>query len=294
VTESTTRRRDGRQRRSIGQKLRRALTDPRYLGRAVLRRTGIRRIVLRAKGRFRAWYPRRRPRVASFIGRARRQRVVHVLHIRKTGGTALKDALASCPKPKGVRMVFHGHSVRLVDIPRRDEVVFFVRDTAPRFVSGFNGRLREGRPRYDVPLSPQERRSLTIFPTPQDLALGLYAEDATTREEADRAMREVRIVGTRLADWLGDAESLNARRDRILLIGWTKTLPADFERLKGLLGLSIECRLPTGDSAHRAPETQVRTLSDAAVANLRRWFADDEPLLAACRSLSDRQQTARA
>lgn len=218
-----------------------------------------------------------------------------MLHIRKTGGTALKDALANCPQPKGARLVFHGHSVRLVDIPRRDEVVFFVRDPASRFVSGFNGRLREGRPRYNVPLSPQERRSLTIFPTPEDLALGLYAEDPTTREEAHRAMREVRIVGTRLADWLGDARSLSARGDRILLIGWTETLPSDFQRLKELLGLSPECRLPTGDSAHRAPETQARTLSDAAVANLRRWFADDEPLLSACRALSDGpQQTASA
>jgi hypothetical protein len=200
------------------------------------------------------------------MGRLRRERVVHVLHIRKTGGTALKDALATCPKPTGVRIVFHGHSVRLTDIPPRDEVVFFVRDPVTRFVSGFNGRLREGRPRYNVPLSARERRALTRFPTPDDLALGLYADDPSTRHEAHAAMREVRNVGTRLADWLGDAGTLMARRDTILLAGWTDTLSEDFQRLKALLGLSSECRLPTGDSAHRAPETQTRTLSDSELA----------------------------
>ena len=288
MTECKTPGTGRRRRTSLGQKLRRAISDPRIVGRAVYRRAGLRRLALRTRGRWRTWYPHRRPRVASLMGRLRRERVVHVLHIRKTGGTALKDALATCPKPTGVRIVFHGHSVRLTDIPPRDEVVFFVRDPVTRFVSGFNGRLREGRPRYNVPLSARERRALTRFPTPDDLALGLYADDPSTRHEAHAAMREVRNVGTRLADWLGDAGTLMARRDTILLAGWTDTLSEDFQRLKALLGLSSECRLPTGDSAHRAPETQTRTLSDSAVANLRRWFADDEPLLAACRELAGR------
>lgn len=223
--------------------------------------------------------------MASVLGRLHGERVVHVLHIRKTGGSALKEALDRCPARPGLRIAFHRHEVRLRDIPRRDEVVFFVRDPVARYVSGFNDRLREGRPRYQSPWSAEERLAFERFPTADDLAIALYASDEQTRREARRAMRSVRNVSSRLTDWLDGPRLVEARRDGILLIGSTETMASDFSQLKACLELPSSCILPNDEAAHRAPVTQPTALSPKGVEHVRRWFAADEAMLWLCRSI---------
>src|SRR5689334_1107802 len=80
---------------------------------------------------------------------------VHLLHVGKTGGTAVKHALAGVVTEQ-FRIVAHSHDITIRDVPIGEHVVFFVRDPISRFVSGFYSRQRQGRPRYDVPWSPNE------------------------------------------------------------------------------------------------------------------------------------------
>lgn len=212
----------------------------------------------------------------------RRQRVVHLLHVPKTGGTAVKTALGRCRIPRDVRLVRHGHLVRLRDIPERDHVAFFIRDPVARYVSSFNDRLREGRPGHVSPWDDFERAVFKRFPTPESLAIALSSDDPEMRAEAARAMQGTHLLRARLTDWLGDPDFLRSRRHQILLVGRQEMLEADFGRMKSMLGITSRCELPTDKNAHRAPGTQAVTLSEEAAATMREWFALDQELIDIC------------
>jgi hypothetical protein len=220
-------------------------------------------------------------RANSLIGRVRGQRVVHMLHIRKTGGTAVKAALAAVETPPGLRLMLHPHRVSLDDVPASDEVFFFLRDPVARFVSGFESRRREGRPAHYHPWSQAERRAYERFSTAESLATALTSVDDAERHAAERAMNSINHVKSRLSDWLGDEALLKARRSRILLVGWQETLDLDFRRLVDLLGLPPDTTLPTDEgAAHRsAPDGTHEVLSAQAAATIRDWYASDYELI---------------
>ena len=112
------------------------------------------------------------------IYRARRKRVLHFLHVRKTGGTAIKYALKPCLVTSGHYIVLHGHRFTLREVPKGDQAIFCLRNPISRFVSGFYSRLRQGQPRNLVPWTPDEKASFSRFDTPNRLALALSSTAA--------------------------------------------------------------------------------------------------------------------
>jgi hypothetical protein len=208
----------------------------------------------------------------------------HFLHIGKTGGTAVKHALQ--PFAASYRIVLHPHATSLRDVPAGQRFFFFLRDPVARFVSGFNSRKRCGRPRYDYPWSAGERAAFGRFATPDDLARSLWSPDAAIAEAAAAAMRRIGFVRGSYADWLLGPDWLVSRLSDLRFIGLQESLAADFETLKRLLRLPDDCRLPDDPiEAHCAPAGSGRDLGAAAVANLRRWYANDLAFYDFCREL---------
>ncbi|MEM8705993.1 MAG: hypothetical protein AAGE98_06015 [Actinomycetota bacterium] len=201
---------------------------------------------------------------------------VHLLHIGKTGGTALKHALGELDLGPRRRIVLHPHGVRLADIPTGDGVVFVVRDPVDRFVSGFLSRQRQGRPRYHSAWRGVEEAAFGRFDSPESLALGLL--DEATRPMAVEAMNGIRHVGDRLTDVLGSCDELRARQDDIVFAGRLERLDEDLGALARALGVD-EVALPSDPvQAHRSPAPPP-SLSRAAVESLRNWYADDQAIL---------------
>jgi hypothetical protein len=188
---------------------------------------------------------RRRLRHARAVAGMRREseeahrrglRPVHMLHVGKTGGTAVKAALRDADPP-GIRLMLHSHGVSLADLPAADETFLFLRDPITRFVSGFNSRQREGRPAHYRPWTSPEREAFAAFPTAEALALALASTNKGERDRAEVAMGGITHVRSHLADWLVDADHVRAWREHILFVGWQETLEADFARLLSLLDL---------------------------------------------------------
>jgi hypothetical protein len=102
----------------------------------------------------------------------------HFIHIRKTGGTAIKEALKNAAGLDQSTIKLHKHKIRLSDIAAGDKVFlfFFLRDPVSRFVSGFNSRLRQGQPRYNSAWNEAEKRAFGFFPTANSLAEALTFE----------------------------------------------------------------------------------------------------------------------
>jgi hypothetical protein len=225
--------------------------------------------------------------------RARRQllalagrRALHLLHIGKTGGTAINHAFRQQPKTKRFRIYRHEHRTTLRDVARGELVVFFLRDPVSRFVSGFYSRQRQGQPRIYVPWSASERAAFNRFETPNELALALLDEDPAQRRRAQEAMESIQHVRDSYAGWLESPAYLRARAQDLFFVGFQETLDRDFETLKRRLGVSSHAQLPRDEvSAHKNPGHLDTTLDDAARAAIERHYAGDYELITLCRQI---------
>ena len=216
---------------------------------------------------------------------------LHVLHVGKTGGTALNHVLVEHAAVCRYRLVFGGHQLTVADVPIGERFMFFIRDPLSRFVSAFNSRLREGRPRYHYPWRDEEKVAFSIFKTPDELATALSAKDSACREKAEAAMHGIGHLNTGYSFWFGDESSFGARISDLFFIGFQELLDDDFETLKQRLGLPVEAELPRGDQAHQAPAGLDTHLGETGRANLERWYADDLAFVERCRELAPRINT---
>lgn len=214
-----------------------------------------------------------------FVGRE----VLHVLHVRKTAGTALRSTLKHHRRPPGRFLILHQHRTRLCDLPPGDRVILFLRDPVTRFVSGFLDRQREGRPRYNAPWGRDERRAFERFSSPDQLATALDSDDEPIRVAARDAIRGIRHLRYPYSYWLGAPDAFAARRASLFFIGFQERFEQDFERLCKLL--SVDPGTPSADPflAHRNSESSQTRLSEEGEAAVRRWFKEDYALLALAR-----------
>lgn len=211
---------------------------------------------------------------------------LHFLHIGKTGGTAVRHALAPHPSTPRFVLHLHPHEVTLQSVPPGEGVVFFLRDPVSRFASAFLSRFRQGQPRYLSPWNDDEREVFEHFRTPNQLAVALTAVDPKLCERARKAMRTIRVVKDSYRTWLGDEAYLRERWADVFFVGFQETLTEDFEALKAKLGLRLDIRLPSDDvQAHRTPAHLDRNLTDEAVRNLTDWYREDYDFIRLCRDL---------
>jgi hypothetical protein len=213
---------------------------------------------------------------------------VHFIHLSKTGGSAIKQAIreADQPETRFGKIFLHPHPRTLDELPEDHHVFFTVRDPIARFVSAFNSRLRKGQPKYFREWSKGEREVFQTFESPQALAAGLASPDRGTRAKAIRAMSDIRQLRREMALWLQGPALLKRRRSHIVYIARQETLAEDWEQIKEVLGYSSDLALPSNPkAAHRTDESFDRGLDAAAIKALTKWYARDYRLLNYCEKL---------
>jgi hypothetical protein len=216
------------------------------------------------------------------IARWRKPRV-HLIHIGKTGGTAVKDALKPLTSSGRYQIELHSHDVDLQRIPQGDKFFFAVRDPLDRFVSGFNSRKRRGRPRYDFPWSTGEERAFNLFPNADALGSALSSDEARRRAAARDALISIKHVRDSYWQWFRDRDHLERRLDDLLLVMWFPSLDSSFAQLCELLGLPSGTALPTDSTtAHHSPQSADRSLSKRAKKNLYGWYSADVAFVEFC------------
>jgi hypothetical protein len=214
---------------------------------------------------------------------------LNVLHIGKTGGTALKHVLQENAGTSHYQLLFRGHDVTLADIPPGEQFMFLIRDPLTRFVSAFNGRLREDRPRYHYPWRDEERVAFAIFKTPDQLAVALSSEDDEERRQAEAAMHGIGHVNTPYTFWFPHESAFRARLSDVFFIGLQDRLDDDFELLRRKLRLPDGVAMPHDETAaHKTPAGFTSQLSDRGRTNLERWYARDVAFVGLCREVAPR------
>lgn len=213
--------------------------------------------------------------------------IVHLLHISKTGGTAVKDAIRANKPGQEYALFLHQHNTQFKNIRKGDKVVFFLRDPVSRFVSAFYSRKRQGQPRYNRAWTRKEKTIFEEFTTADQLASVIYSEDIQLATKAQSAMKAIGHVKTHYGFWLENSDYLESRRSDIFYIGFQESLEEDFFRLKKRLKLSSELKLPSDDSAaHKTPASEDKHLSSQAIENLRCWYEADYRLMEFCRQIA--------
>jgi len=214
-----------------------------------------------------------RRRLAAAIDR---RRVIHLLHLGKTGGTALADACARVNADRGapVRFETHGHRVERRHLPPGEPFVFAVRDPIARFYSGFYSRKRKGRPRTYVAWTPGEAAAFAAFPHAEDLAAALFTDGRQGVRALD-AMRAIRHVRDFQIAWFDDLERLFEVEPPLAILRQHR-LRDDFAALLAATGVAMPAALPEDAvGAHRNDYRGCPPLSAPARANLARWYAAD-------------------
>ncbi|USH00418.1 sulfotransferase family protein [Thermococcus argininiproducens] len=214
---------------------------------------------------------------ASLFYRAQGKLNAHFLHVSKTGGTAIKEALSNITTTPKYKIWLHRHHIKLSDIPKGDKVFLFIRDPIDRFISGFYSRKREGKPGHYRPWNSVEKLAFQRFRTPNELAKSLSSPDEEIRNSAFQAMHGIGHVKTFIKDWVGSEEYLLSRKEDFLFIGCQEYLNRDFETLKELLEIPPEmAKLPEDPTrAHKSPTNVDKHLDPEAVKNLLEWYEED-------------------
>jgi len=212
-----------------------------------------------------------------------------LLHIGKTGGTYTQHVIAHVPDAaRAIVCLPHRYSLAmaLAEWPDRP-VVFGIRSPEKIFVSGFYSRMREGRPRHDLPWSPGERAAFSVFSTPRQLAEGLSAECESTRVAAESAMASIMHVRHGLRAYLESATFVRAAAPRVAFILRQEALDSDLMQWLSPLVRGGFDRVPADAVARHANPPDCDThLSEVAARNLARWYRADFEIYDACREIA--------
>lgn len=241
------------------------------------------------KVRFRKIVSRIKRNAKRLIHKIQGKQYVHLLHIGKTGGTAVKYALKNHLITDKYVIKLHRHKVGLRDLPKNDLVFFFLRDPVSRFISSFYSRQRQGLPRYYFPWSPEEKAAFDYFDTPNKLAIALSSEHKQEKARAEKAMRSIFHVKDSYWKWFDNEQYYHSRLCDIFFIGFQENLSEDFNLLKLKLGLPKSLELPTDDiQAHKNPEHLDKTLEERAIGNLKNWYKQDYAFINLCKGIAER------
>jgi hypothetical protein len=212
------------------------------------------------------------------------KKIVHFLHIGKTGGTVIRDALEKYASKGNYRLEFHNHGFHFDNVKKGERAVFFLRDPISRFVSGFYSRQRMGRPRYNVPWRPEEEKAFGRFHTANELAEAISNKDSETKRAAKEAMNNITHVRNSFWNWFRNKRYFLNKKDAILFVGTQENLNDDFEKLKDILGLPKKIKLSKDEiRAHKNPAHVNKQLSQKAKRNLKKWYNKDYEFIQLCK-----------
>ncbi|MDJ0641434.1 MAG: sulfotransferase family 2 domain-containing protein [Erythrobacter sp.] len=203
------------------------------------------------------------------------RRVVYFLHIGKAAGSQVKQIMVQVNAARS-DVYFHAltHDVTLAELPEPSDYFFSIRDPISRFRSGFYSRKRRGRPLNDIAWTPHEETAFANFEHAADLAEALFAPGAEGLKAA-AAMKSIRHTAQDQIDWFALAGDIFTVRPPVWVLR-QEHLEADLKVLLDRLGIDFTPQARRdAKGAHANDYSGVPDLTEAGIANLKRWYAQD-------------------
>jgi hypothetical protein len=144
------------------------------------------------------------------------------LHIPKTGGTSI-NGFGKLLISKGYNFptVFN-HEWSVKDIVyhfSNIKLTFVLRDPLSRIISGFNSRLRQGRPTFNHMWSSNEASAFALFPSAEHLLDAMLSDEDYQKSSLGYAMKSIIHLKTNYAFYFRDTDYIESENSRFQLIG---------------------------------------------------------------------------
>lgn len=212
-----------------------------------------------------------------------------ILHVGKTGGSSIGKLLKTV-RAQGesypVSLLRHKKTLQgmLKQSPKLN-IGFVVRDPADRFVSGFNSRMRAGRPAHTkYTWSAEEAAAYSYFPTANDLAEALLSTDERLLSAAQFSMQAINHLRRGYEFHLGSVRTIQKYQASIYAVCDLKQLDSQIYRFLEPAGVSKETIDANFARRHEAPKEQKKAsvLSDLARENLKTYWATEYEIYQYC------------
>ena len=204
-------------------------------------------------------------------------RAIFFLHIGKNAGSQIKRLTKQMERRADSVFVALPHDRGFGSLPRGARYFFSIRNPITRFKSGFYSRMRKGAPRYDYEWSAHERAAFERFEHANDLAEALFLDDESGIAACAAAL-SITHTAMHQVDWFSRAGFALEQNPPIWIIR-QEHFSQDFAKFleRASLDLSLEDLDVSEDraGAHKTNYSQTPDLSEAAIANLKRWYARD-------------------
>ena len=202
---------------------------------------------------------------------------ISFLHIGKTGGNSIKDYWSLYQPQASSRLTIHPHMVTMADILKDDataKISFVFRDPTARFISGFNSRLRCGRPKNNGSWRVEEAISFKYFETPQALAHALGGQDERLYSAAQFAMENISHLRRNYQFYFGSVSKLKKIQSNIAFASDLNNLEQNYTRLFSLLGDVPDGGWPQLKRLHVSTKESYNLSTDEEAA-LRNYWAKE-------------------
>jgi hypothetical protein len=222
------------------------------------------------------------------------------LHIPKTGGSgisALGDRLVEAGQP--FPSIFsHGWTLAAIRkaYPKM-RVALIVRDPLERAISGFNSRLRQGRPAYKNPWKPAEAVAFALFPDVERWLDALVADDEWSLSARLYAARHVSHLRWNYRFYFEDPAAVREQAAAIALVGRIEETDTFIDALAAEAGIPPARLAGLYQRRHQAPAPTVRVLerySARDVAKMRSRLAGEYAIYEALLALAGERAGAAA
>ena len=141
------------------------------------------------------------------------------LHIGKTAGSSIRQLIRLSADQGYNPPTIFGHAARLPPILRehpRIRIGFVIRDPIERTISGFQSRLRQGRPTNDSLWSVEEAAAFAFFTDAASFLSALVSDtDERMKSAALFAEKSIKHVARNYVLHLKDVDFLKRQRERI-------------------------------------------------------------------------------
>ncbi len=164
------------------------------------------------------------------------------LHIGKTGGTGIRSFLAAMRDEKKPHPLYlpHAWSYDRIQSLKNITLHMIIRDPLERTVSGFNSRLRQGRPQYSGKWSTAEAIAYTWFESAEALLQAVLSEREIDRSRVNFAFGAVNHLKRGYAFHFGGQLKVKKMQSQIGIIEPLEKTNRFLERLSARYNIDPE------------------------------------------------------
>lgn len=182
-----------------------------------------------------------------------------ILHIPKTGGTSLADTLKALAKDGHTIPIKFPHGWRarnILEASSKTRICCLIRDPIDRAISGFNSRLRQGRPRYDNLWTVGEAVSFSFFSSGLEMIDGLAAEDDRTKSAALFALHNITHLKYNYEYYFEGPEYIDTIKSQIGIVENMSDYDRFCDRLFSEINIPLDTTSDHRRHSHKAPVKQ--------------------------------------